>query len=126
MNSIKMTRPENNSESHSIAKEFFGIPVLDKKGNLLNGRVKKILKTDKKAICRFVNGFIDGNTYDKDSNVLEQLPAIEYSNGGTEYWTKGFPEGYPAVIQNFGYYEEDWSHCRILETREEFELLGLE
>ena len=66
---------------------------------------------------------MDGNFYDSDGNIIERLPALEYGFGGTEYWTKGTPDGFPAIVQNFGYYEEDWENGRILEIRNEVEIL---
>lgn len=77
-------------------------------------------------LCRFVNGLLDGNIYNKNGKLIEQRPALEYSFGGTEYWTKGAPVGFPAVIQNFGYYEEDWANGTIQEIRNEVEFVSLE
>ena len=64
--------------------------------------------------------------YDEKGKVLEKLPALEYSFGGTEYWTKGAPDGFPAIVQNFGYYEEDWQNGTIQEIRNEIELESIE
>lgn len=58
--------------------------------------------------ARFVNGYIDGNIYDKNGIIVVRRPAIEYENDGMEFWLKGTPSGSPAVIQDCGKYEESW------------------
>lgn len=127
MNTIKSIRTNDNNASCSRAKNFIGVPVIDAVGKLLNGEFKyKFNDEEEETVCRFVDGFLDGNVYDKDGNAVETLPALEYSFGGKEYWTKGMPDGFPAVIQNFGYYEEDWKNGTIQEIRNEVELLALE
>lgn len=58
--------------------------------------------------AHFVNGYIDGNVYDKNGIIVARHPAMEYENDGMEFWLKGKPSGSPAVIQNGGKYEESW------------------
>lgn len=127
MNTIKSIRTNDNQQSCSRAKQFIGVPVVGTDGKLLNGEYKfKFENEEEETTCRFVDGYLDGNVYDKDGKVLEQKPALEYSFGGTEYWTKGVPEGYPAISQNFGYYEEDWDMGTIQEIRNEIEEVSFE
>lgn len=127
MNTIKAIRTNNNDDSHSKAKDFIGIPIIGPNGELLNGIQELSLSNDEnKTLCRFVNGFLDGNVYDENGNIIETLPALEYENGGTEYWTKGHPDGLPAIKQNFSYYEEDWINGVIQEIREEQMLVEIE
>lgn len=124
MNTIKAIQTTDNEQSCSRAKEFIGVPVTGKDGKLLNGEYKFNFENEEEpTVCRFVNGLLDGNFYDSDGNIIERLPALEYGFGGTEYWTKGTPDGFPAIVQNFGYYEEDWENGRILEIRNEVEIL---
>lgn len=127
MNSITAIKTNDNSQSCSRAKQFIGTPVTGTDGKLLNGEYKFTFENEEEpTICRFVNGLLDGNIYNDKGEITEQLPALEYSFGGTEYWTKGVPEGFPAVVQNFGYYEEDWSKGTIQEIRNEVELVSIE
>lgn len=96
MNTIKSIRTNDNNASCSRAKNFIGVPVIDADGKLLNGEFKyKFNDEEEETVCRFVDGFLDGNVYDKDGNVVETLPALEYSFGGKEYWTKGSCNGRP-------------------------------
>lgn len=125
MNTIKTIKTNDNAQSCSRAKQFIDTPVTGTDGKLLNGQFEfKFENEEEPTICRFVNGLLDGNIYDSNEQIVEKRPALEYSFGGTEYWTKGRPDGYPAVSQNFGYYEEDWSNGVIQEIRNEVELLS--
>ncbi len=127
MNTIRTIRTNNNDDSCSRAKQFIGIPVIGKDGKLLNGEVKYRFEGEEEdTVCRFKDGFLDGNIYDSEGHIAEVRPALEYAYGGAEYWTKGFPHGFPAVQQNFGYYEEDWKEGVIQEIRNEVELEALE
>ena len=127
MNTIKSIKTNDNEDSCSRAKQFIGIPIIGKDGKLLNGEVKyRFDGEEEDIVCRFRNGFLDGNVYDSDGKIVEVRPALEYAYGGTEYWTKGFPHGFPAVQQNFGYYEEDWNAGTIQEIRNEVEIESLE
>lgn len=105
MNSVKEIKTSDNNASVSRALQFIGVPIVDAQGKLLEGEVTLSDGT----LARFHEGFLDGQGF----------PALEYEYGGREYWTKGFPHGYPAVIQNFGYTEEDWEHGQILCIRTE-------
>lgn len=127
MNSIMAIKTNDNTQSCSRAKQFIGVPVTGTDGKLLNGEFMFNFENEEEpTICRFVNGLLDGNIYNGEGNVVERLPALEYSFGGTEYWTKGTPEGFPAVVQNYGYYEEDWTNGTIQEIRNETELVSVE
>ncbi|WP_149554564.1 hypothetical protein [Treponema pectinovorum] len=127
MNSITAIKTNDNSQSCSRAKQFIGIPITGEDGKLLNGEYKFNFENEEEpTVCRFINGLLDGNVYDAEGIILERLPALEYSFGGTEYWTKGTPEGFPAVVQNFGYYEEDWTSGTIQEIRNEVQLLSID
>jgi len=123
MNTIKSIRTNNNEDSCSRARQFIGVPVIGKDGKLLNGEIKYRFENEEEdTICRFRDGLLDGNIYDESGNLLEKRPALEYGFGGTEYWRNGVPDGFPAIIQNFGYYEEDWQNGKIQEIRNEVEL----
>ena len=105
------------SESRSRFKKFFGIPVIGNDGNLLDG--EKTFPDG--TLVRFQNGLIDGNIYDSRGEVLYTYPAVEYADSpGKEYWTKGLPQGYPAICQDAGLYEEYWSDGKIDKTVETF------
>ena len=110
------------SESRSRFKQFFGIPVIGTNGSLLDGEETFPDGT----IVRFQNGLIDGNIYDSRGEVLYTYPAVEYADSpGKEYWTKGLPQGYPAICQDAGLYEEYWSDGKIdktVETIHNFEI----
>lgn len=108
------------SESQSLYKKFFKIPILDKNGELLNGEQHKSDGT----IIRFVNGYIDGNIYDSHGEVLFTYPAIEHEQG-KEYWTKGLPQGFPAISFIFGLYEEYWADGKIVSIKETGKLLKI-
>lgn len=115
MNTIKEWQPTSNKESRSVCKDYIGKIILDRNNRLCEG--EKILPNG--TVVRFVNGLIDGNIYDENGKSILQRPAVEYTRGGQEFWTKGYPDGYPAVSQNMGYYEEDWADKQILTVREE-------
>ena len=112
MYEIKERFTTNNEESKSRYKDFIGLLMTDKKCKLYNGEKK--MKDG--SIVRFVNGLIDGNVYDENGNIILQRAAIEYEFG-QEFWTKGYPSGYPAVSQKMGYYEEDWDNGHIVAIR---------
>lgn len=123
MHAIKAIITHDNEQSCSRAKQFIEVPVIGKDGKLLNGEFKFKFEGEIEAtVCRFVNGYLDGNIYDTDGNQVGMLPALEYSFGGKEFWTKGRPDGYPAIIQNEGCYEEDWENGIIQEIRNEVDI----
>jgi len=154
MNTIKSIRTNNNEDSCSRARQFIGVPVIGKDGKLLNGEIKYRFENEEEdTICRFRDGLLDdvvhttiygrgrkaedgelesvlpqldGNIYDESGNLLEKRPALEYGFGGTEYWRNGVPDGFPAIVQNFGYYEEDWQNGKIQEIRNEVEVEPVE
>lgn len=110
------------SESRSRYKKFFKIQVVGQNGNLFDG--EKTFPDG--TLVRFQNGLIDGNIYDSRGEVLYTYPAVEYADSpGKEYWTKGLPQGYPAICQDAGLYEEYWSDGKIdktVETIHNFEI----
>lgn len=123
MHTIKAIITNDNKQSCSKAKQFINTPVIGKDGTLLNGQFKFNFDNEiEPTLCRFVNGFLDGNIYDANNEVIGILPALEYSFGGKEFWTKGKPDGYPAIIQNEGSYEEDWENGYIQEIRNEVKI----
>ena len=67
-------------------------------------------------IVRFKDGYIDGG----------YLPAIEYEDGGTEWWSKGMPDGHPAIVTDFGTREEYWENGRLIRIESQFEIVKLE
>lgn len=117
MNKIK-SRIAQRTESQSKFLKYIGVPITNQNNELLNG--EKTLKDG--TIVRFVNGLIDGNIYDKQGNVVIQMPAIEYVLG-QEFWEKGVPKGYPAISQDMGHYEEDWDESDNIVIRQEYKIL---
>lgn len=82
------------------------------------------------TMARFHKGMLDGNIYDKDGEISVRYPALEYDNGGTEYWTGGAPDGWqldtPAVIQNWGTQMEYWKDGHIVCIKQEVLLEEIE
>ena len=122
MNSVKQIETSDNNASSSRCLQFIGIPIVDAEGKLLNGEIKLSDGT----IARFVNGYLDGNTYDQNGKKIGEKPALEYEYEGTEYWTKGKPHGYPAVSQAYHTIEEDWEDGQIRAIRNESELTAID
>lgn len=118
MNVIKEVKTNDNKASSARAAKYQEVVVLDAAGKPLEGEVR--LKDG--TICRFHNGLLDGNVYDKDGKIVSQMPAMEYDYGGTEFCSKGLLDGFPAVVQNFGYLEEDWKEGVIQAIRSESKL----
>ena len=109
-----------NDASMSKFKDFFGLLSYDKDFKLMEGeRVQK-----DGTIIRFVKGLIDGNVYDNYGNVIYTLPAIQHEDG-IEYWTKGWPQGFPAIELQQGYYEEYWANRTLLKIKEKNRLLTI-
>lgn len=122
MYTIKERLTTNNEESNSRCKNYIGILIIDKDNKLCSGEKKLPDGT----VVRFVNGLIDGNDYDANGEIISSRAAVEYSFGGQEFWTKGFPKGFPAVSQNLGIYEEDWDDGHIISIREEIEVQDIQ
>jgi|GEM_PF-2507619 len=122
MNTIKEIRTTDNTMSASRCIDYIGVPITDGNGNLLQG--EKIL--DDGTICRFRDGFLDGNVYGDDGEIIERRAAVEYQLGGAEYWEKGVPQGFPAITQNFSHYEEDWDKGSVVAIRTETTIDGIE
>lgn len=118
MNAIKEIKTNDNEMSSARAKPFLSVVVLDRKGKPLEGEVR--LKDG--TICRFHNGLLDGNVYGDGGKVVAQRPAMEYEFGGSEFCVAGLLDGVPAVIQNFGFLEEDWKKGVLQSIRTESEL----
>lgn len=97
--------------SVSKCKRFIGMLITDNSGKPLNG----VKKTSNGMVVRFKDGYIDGG----------YLPAIEYEDGGTEWWTKGYPDGLPAVITDFGSREEYWENGKLIKIVSQFEIVAL-
>ena len=116
-NYIEILNPGNN-ESLSHFKDFFGRVVKDSDGNLLDGEYQ--MGEYPYAIFRFHEGMIDGNIYDKYGDIIHRFPALIYQSDWTsckEYWTKGFPDGNPAINFDFGEYEEYWKDKQLIYIR---------
>ena len=97
------TRTIQNSESKSKLKDKFGIQYKQNFWKKLNGERRYPDGT----IVRYVDGYIDGNIYDKEGNIVQRYPAVEYEDG-KEYWTRGYPDGFPAILQNCDLDQEYW------------------
>jgi len=97
------------SESKSKLKEKFGIQHKERFWKKLNGERRYPDGT----IVRYVDGYIDGNIYDKAGNILQRYPAVEYEDG-KEYWTRGYPDGFPAILQKSDLDQEYWSCGHII------------
>ena len=109
-----------NDATKSKYRDFFGLLSYDKDFKLMEGeRVQK-----DGTIIRFVKGLIDGNVYDNYGNVIYTLPAIQHEDG-IEYWTKGWPQGFPAIELQQGYYEEYWANRTLLKIKEKNRLLTI-
>ena len=119
VNYIEISNPGNNlSESHF--KDFFGRVVKDNKGKELDGEYQ--FAEYPYAIIRFHEGMIDGNIYDQYGDIIERYPALIYQSNYTEckeYWTKGFPDGNPAIEIDFefGPYTECWKDKQLISIR---------
>lgn len=113
MNAVKVITLVKNESSKSRGLQFIGIPVIGTDGKFLEGKV--VLQDGTEAF--FHNGLLDGNVYDKNENITEKRPALIYENGGFEYWEKGCPNGFPAIYQDLGLYEEDWGDGKLKEIR---------
>lgn len=118
MNFVKEAVVNDNNASCSKGLKFLGVPIIGTDGKLLNG--EHVLSDG--TVARFVDGFLDGNTYDEKGNVIGTVPALEYEFGGAEYWEKGLLHGFPAVSQVFGSVEEDWERGQIVKLRQKGEL----
>lgn len=99
------------SFSKSRCLKFMGQMIYDEFGNPMNG--ERTMSDG--SLMRFKNGLIHGG----------EFPAIEYENGGTEYWVNGFPHGNPAVITDFGSRSETWIHGQLIKIDSEMEILDI-
>ncbi len=97
--------------SVSRCLKYMGVVILDENQKPMNG---ERVMTDG-SLMRFKDGLIDGGNF----------PAIEYENGGTEYWEKGFPHGFPAVITDFGMRCEFWDHGKLVKIESEMEITDI-
>ena len=97
------TRIIDKSESKSKLKDSFGIQYKQNFWKKLNGERRYPDGT----IVRYVDGYIDGNIYDKEGNIVQRYPAVEYKDG-KEYWSRGYPDGFPAILQNCDLDQEYW------------------
>lgn len=97
------------SYSASKAKHFIGALIID---NETNKPIEGLKELPDGTKMRFKDGYIDGNGE----------PALEYEDGGVEYWTKGHPDGKPAIIQFFGSREEYWENGILQKVTSEFEI----
>lgn len=94
----------------------------DENGNPLNG--ERILSDDydngKITLVRFINGFLDGDVFDKNGKFVMQKPAVE-SNGHQEYWRQNKlhrDNGEPSVYAEGFSVKEWWENGNRLEDKE--------
>lgn len=97
--------------SQSRCLKFMGQIIYDEYGKPMNGE----RRMSDGSLMRFKEGLIHGG----------EFPAIEYENGGTEYWQNGFPHGNPAVITNFGTRTETWNHGQLIKIDSELEIIEI-
>lgn len=95
--------------SNSKAKMYIGSYIVDDETNL--PKEGEVTLPDG-TIMRFKNGRIDGNGE----------PALEYEDGGVEYWKQGYPDGSPAIIQDFGTKMEYWENGKLRLITSELEI----
>jgi len=102
----KFVKDKSNSESRERFRAYHGVIFFDENGNVLaNGIYERILGGYK---CKFhiKDGYIssEGNS--------EGEWAIIMDDGHTEFWLFGFPcrkeIDKPAIISNYGDWEEYW------------------
>lgn len=91
---------------------------LDENGNPLTGTA---FLSDNETIIRCKSGFLDGDVFDKNGNLVNVIPAIE-GKGHIEYWrmNKLHRDGnLPAVISNNFTERQFWHNGEYLEHIEE-------
>lgn len=94
-----------NSASLYIHKNCNKDPKYEENNILSNGyRIDENIYDyqGKIIILRFRNGFLDGDEFDSDGNLLGTRPAVE-TVGHIEYWRNGFlhrDDKQPAIITN--------------------------
>ena len=109
MKYIKETSDISYSKSRCL--KFMGQLIFDEKGRPMEGE----RKMSDGSLMRFKGGLIHGGNF----------PAIEYENGGTEYWQNGFPHGNPAVITDYGARTETWEKGQLLKIESEMEIIKI-
>jgi hypothetical protein len=98
-------------KSRALFLKFSGKRIWDEETKLaING--DRIVKD---TVIRFSDGYIHGGI---DSEGSPQ-PAIECDDTHTEWWENGVPhrEDGPAVVSDFGDWEEYWNHGELLLIR---------
>jgi hypothetical protein len=96
------------SKSRALFLKFQGKAVYD-------GEARRAINGDRivqETIIRFENGYIHGGL-DLDG---KPQPAIECKDVHTEWWEQGYlhREDGPAVISDFGDWEEYWEHGKLV------------
>lgn len=74
----------------------------DEEGNLLEGTRITFDNYDNPIVLRFHNGYLDGDIFDNNGNLIKQKPAVE-GKGHQEYWrhnTLHRDNEEPAIISN--------------------------
>jgi hypothetical protein len=95
-------------ESRGLFLDFLGKRIYDEENKMpVNG--DRILQG---AIIRFAGGYIHGGN-DPDG---KPQPAIECRDSHTEWWEEGklHREGEPAIISDFGDWEEYWVKGKLV------------
>lgn len=105
-----MNREESGTAlSKSRCLEYAGVTIF-------NASTKRPMTgswTTSSGIIRFMDGLLNGG---RDNIRHVDLPAYEAFDGHVEYWEKGMlhREHKPAVISDYGNWEEWWYHGKLL------------
>lgn len=102
--------PSGIKDSKERHPQFHGVPMLDSKGNILPDG-KYFFDKEKTVIVCIYHGLIDGRGNSGEGSAGGW--AIQHKDGHTEWWRSGYPynseETLPAVISEFGTWEEYWN-----------------
>jgi hypothetical protein len=95
-------------KSRALFLKFLGKKIWD-------GEAKEAIwgeRVIKGVVIRFADGYIHGGI---DADGAAQ-PAIECNDSHTEWWTEGYlhREDGPAVISEFGDWEEYWDRGKLV------------
>ena len=83
----------------------------DEHGNPINGTriYAEDFKKRKHTILRFIDGFLDGDLFDTQGNLIMQRPAVD-TDGHQEYWRKNrlHRDGSAPAVYSDGFTGEEW------------------
>ena len=111
MEELYQLKTQDNNYSRSINRKYQGVTIFDDKTHKpLQGEF--VIGDD---IVRFQNGLLHSGI----GADGEKLAAYENKNGDVEFWEQGLlhRENAPAVIRDFGTWEEWWYHGQLVEIR---------